>query len=271
MVGARDEGPGDRAEGLEFDSAPRTYERGRPDYPSELFDLLEDRCGLGAGSRVLEIGPGTGQATLALLDRRARVTAVEPGGRLADRLRERAPDLRVIVSGFEDAELPEAGFDLVVSATAFHWVDPGPGLAKCAAALRDEGWLALWWTLFVDPERADPFFEALRPILEARAPNLIDAETVPLHYVLDAEARSREIEAVVAFGPVRQEIFRWEGRHDAAGIRDFYSTVPPWMALEDDLRGELLDDVERVVWEHFDGVIVRPYQTVLYLAQRRPR
>jgi SAM-dependent methyltransferase len=170
-----------RPRGRLFDTVADDYQEGRPGYPEAVFRLLQECCGLGPGTRVLEIGAGSGQATLPILQLGARVTAVEPGATLAGRLRARASSdrLSIIGEGFEDAELPEAGYDLVVSATAFHWVPPEVGYAKAAAALRDHGWLALWWTIFGDPERPDAFVDAFRSIADAKAPALFQEWGVP--------------------------------------------------------------------------------------------
>ncbi|MCW2974924.1 MAG: methyltransferase, partial [Actinomycetia bacterium] len=62
-----------------FDRVAELYDRARPTYPS---DLIVDVAAL--GPRVLEIGPGTGQATRALAERGAQVTAVELGKSLAE-------------------------------------------------------------------------------------------------------------------------------------------------------------------------------------------
>src|SRR5437773_7649949 len=85
-----------------FDQAAEYYDEARPKYPDRLFDDLltaaaeYPRSGWWAQSRVLEIGPGTGQATLPLLERGCAVVAVELGPRLAARLRAHA-------AGFQDA------------------------------------------------------------------------------------------------------------------------------------------------------------------------
>lgn len=262
-----------RPRGRLFDQAAHEYQSGRPGYPEEVFRLLQDRCGLGAASKVLEIGPGSGQATLPILGLGAEVTAVEPGAALAGQLRERAgpADLRIIVARFEDAELPEAGFDLVVSATAFHWVKPDVGYLKAASALRDNGWLAVWWTIFGDPARPDPFLDAFQPIAEAKAPGLMHEGEVPRWYGLDVAGRAAEIERTNRYGPVEHAVLLWQGHHGPAELRRLYSTFSNVLALPEALRAELLDDVEDLVRDRFGGRVTRPYQTVMYLAQRIAR
>jgi SAM-dependent methyltransferase len=262
-----------RERGMLFDTASHDYREGRPDYPREVFTLLGERCGLGVGSRVLEVGAGTGQATLPVLEMGASVTAVEPGAGLAERLVECTSGfpLRVIVSRFEDATITDSSYDLVVSATAFHWVDPRVGLAKAGAALRDHGWLALWWTVFGDATRPDPFHEALMPILRAKAPGLVEEGGAALSYALDLTARRREIATAGLYTSVEQHVIRWEGRHNPAEIRALFSTFSPWLALPEARRSDMLKEVERLARDAFKGCVTRPYQTVIYLAERRAR
>lgn len=75
------------------------YNSGRPGYPDRVYNVLLERCGLSPGARVLEIGPGTGQATGRLLELGASVTGIELSAELADRLRfnHQGQDLEVIV------------------------------------------------------------------------------------------------------------------------------------------------------------------------------
>ncbi len=71
-----------------FDRAAESYDRIRPDYPEALFDDLTALAGLRPGDHLLEVGCGTGQATLPLARRGFRVTCVELGAGLADRPQE---------------------------------------------------------------------------------------------------------------------------------------------------------------------------------------
>jgi SAM-dependent methyltransferase len=117
-------------ERLMFDKVPEIYDRVRPSYPPALFDkafrYLRERVEV-AEPQVVEIGPGTGQATRSLLERGARVTAVEIGASLSAFLRRKFAGesrLEVISAPFEVARLESGAYDLVFSATAFHWIDP---------------------------------------------------------------------------------------------------------------------------------------------------
>lgn len=103
-----------------FDEDALLYDRARPGYPESLFDAI-DR--VAPGRRVLEIGCGTGQATVSLAARRYAVTAVELGASLAEVARANLVAYRsveVLNEDFEWWQGPEVAFDLVVCATAWH-------------------------------------------------------------------------------------------------------------------------------------------------------
>jgi SAM-dependent methyltransferase len=101
------------------------YDEVRPGYPERLFDDLASLSGTEPGARALEIGCGTGQATLPLARRGYRILCVELGANLAAVARTKLadyPNARVLACSFEEWPLKEGTFDLVVSATAFHWL-----------------------------------------------------------------------------------------------------------------------------------------------------
>lgn len=72
-----------------FNEDAELYDRARPGYPPSLIRDLGQLAGIGPDSRVVEIGPGTGQATAALTALGASVTAVELGAALAAVLRRK--------------------------------------------------------------------------------------------------------------------------------------------------------------------------------------
>lgn len=122
-----------------FGEAAELYDRARPGYPQEMFDDLGTLAGVGPGCRVLELGPGTGQATVPLAERGCRIVAVELGAELARVARRNLaafPQAEVVNAAFEDWPLPDGPFDAVVSATAFGWIDPAVRVVKAADARR---------------------------------------------------------------------------------------------------------------------------------------
>lgn len=67
-----------------FDLAPKLYDEGRPAYPDEAIDWIIRRTGITTADPLLEIGPGTGQATVKFAQRGYRVHCVERGKNLAE-------------------------------------------------------------------------------------------------------------------------------------------------------------------------------------------
>jgi len=126
-----------------FGSVAELYDRARPTYPAAVFDDLAELAGLEPGSRVLEIGPGTGKATAELVRRGYSVTGVELSPELAAVARRRAPEAEIVVSDFEAWEPQRADFDLVVAFSASHWIAPELRYAKPARLLRPGGALGV--------------------------------------------------------------------------------------------------------------------------------
>ena len=145
-----------------FDGVAGLYDATRPSYPAEIVDAVLARAAVGRGSNVLEIGCGTGQLTRQLAGRAFNLTAIDIGEAMIQAARRNVADPMVAfeVSSFEEFAASER-FDLIVSATAFHWVDPGVGLAKAAQLLRPGGWLAL---LITEERYPEPLRSRLREL-----------------------------------------------------------------------------------------------------------
>jgi SAM-dependent methyltransferase len=145
-----------------FDDVAELYDATRQSYPNEIVEEIVRTAELEPGSSVLEIGCGTGQLTRRLAGRGLDITAIDIGpGMIAGCKRNVAdPKVAFQVSSFEDFPASQA-FDLIVSATAFHWVDPDLGLAKAADSLRPSGWLAL---LTTGERYREPLRSALRQL-----------------------------------------------------------------------------------------------------------
>src|SRR6266513_3682742 len=92
-----------------FNSDVERYHAQRPSYPTALFEKLVTDTHLPKSAELLEIGPGTGQATKPLAERGYHITAIELGEELAAKAREVLADYHdvdVITGAFENVELP---------------------------------------------------------------------------------------------------------------------------------------------------------------------
>jgi len=163
-----------------FDDDADAYDRSRPVAPGSVFDDLVAGARLQPGAAVVEIGPGTGQATRRLAERGLRVTAVELGGHLAARARQnlaRFPDVEVVTASFEAWDPGPARFQAVVACNSFHWIDPDVRFAKAAAILDGDGHLVVLATPLVVPDGADRFWWDVQDDYAAASEQRLDPAT----------------------------------------------------------------------------------------------
>ena len=259
----------ERAQGRElFGADPEGYDHARRGHAEEVYETLRDRCGLGPGTAVLEVGAGTGQATRRLLELGADpLVALEPDPRLAEFLRARLGDrFEIDETTLEAAEL-DRSFDLAAAASSFHWVEEEIGLAKLHDALRAGGWVALWLTQFGDDERPDPFRDAVDPLFVDVPDSPSSAVDGRPYFGLDGERRQAALVSAGFMEP-EHELFSWSSAWDADGIRALYGTFSPIRSLPTEQLAGFLDAVARIAEDEFGGRVERPLVTSLFTARK---
>jgi SAM-dependent methyltransferase len=256
-----------------FDEVAERYADARPGYPPEVYDEIGLR--VAPPARVLEIGPGPGVATVALAERGYAVLAVELGPQLADVARRRLaafPGARVVTADFHAFD-PEPGtFDLVLSASAFHWIVREVGYRKAWNALRDGGWLALMWNASVRGRgRAARFWDASDGLYARHAPSLARPPEARVRSRARGELdRRREIRSSGLFSPVFRRSWRWQRTFDAPAYLALLDTYSDHRVLEPRQRRALYHALTGLIGGEFGGSVVREYLTILYLARRLP-
>jgi ubiquinone/menaquinone biosynthesis C-methylase UbiE len=157
----------DPARARGFDEWAGEYDQFRPGYPEELFDTIAARLPLPRQPHVVDLGAGTGRASLAMAAYGWRVTAVEPGRPMLDLLRGNASSEGLVVSTLqasaEATGLDPASADLVTAAQSFHWFDKPAALTEMARILKPSGGVALFWNVR-DRERS-PFLADYEELL----------------------------------------------------------------------------------------------------------
>lgn len=233
---------------MHFDARADEYAAARPPYPAVLWTRLRALGLLQPGSSALDLGAGTGQATGPLLEAGLRVTAVEPGPRLAARLRAAHPAARVLNERAEDADFTGDEFDLVVAATSIHWMDLGVVLPKVHACLRESGRFLVWRHVFGDPQRRPTAFrDRVYEIVRARpaAPARQSAE--------DLAATAGRLTASGLFDVEEAATFLWDAELSSEQVGRLFATFSDWSAHEVRQAAAAVDDLGGVVLEHYSS------------------
>jgi SAM-dependent methyltransferase len=254
-----------------FDTVADRYHQARPDYPTELFAVLVSKARLSPAARLLEVGCGTGKATLPLAKRGFRITCLEPGPHLAVAARQNLAgyDVEVVERTFEDWLPPGAErFDLIFAATAWHWVDPAVGYQLAWRWLRPGGQLAIWRADHVFPAGGDQLFRELQPvyeeIYEGHPPGRGD-------YIAPGEQPDdrADIEASGLFDVTLIQQFDWEVRYSAEQYIALIGTFSSHIDMADWQRDRLYGEIRRRLAARPDGMVRRHWGAVLHLATRR--
>jgi SAM-dependent methyltransferase len=246
---------------LSFNDVAETYDHIRPSYPDDVFDVLF--AALPDQPHVIEVGPGTGQATRGLLARGASVHAIEIGPAMAAKLRSNLPTdrLTITVGDFERVALPEHAADAVFSASAYHWIAPEAQTSRPADLLRDGGILATADLVQVDSAADRGFFAAAQPIYE-RYGQGHSGPPAPLRAEVEPALRS-QLEADDRFGDVQVHTYDWDQTYSASEYRDLMSSFSVTQMMEEPARTSLLDDMQAFVEREFDGSVTRPLVVAL--------
>jgi SAM-dependent methyltransferase len=251
-----------------FDDAPELFDRTRPVCPPQLFDELTALAQLPAGARLLEIGCGTGQATLPLAERGYAVVALDIGPRLAEFTQRKLatfPNVEIINTAFEAWDAAGTRFDGVVAFNAFHWLDPDVRYAQAAQLLPAGGALVLVGTRFVLPDNAEPFWAEMQE--DYAAIHGGPAPDPPPHPDAVGDLRG-EIEASGSFRTVAVQRYLWNVRYTADEYISLLSTASWHRQLDAESRRDLFERLRQRIAAQPEGAINATLLATLHVAQR---
>jgi trans-aconitate methyltransferase len=277
----------DLSRGMTFNDAASSYDRYRPRYPRALFDDLQRVVGVDAQSRILEVGCGPGVATEEMMARGWSVLAVDPGAELGRVAREKFGDDRfaVEIATFDEWDSRGRKFDLVFSATAYHWVAPVLRWVKAAEVLDERGFIALTSNKAMsegsfhdfavvtselrrshgaDDERESPSVQELTEIVDDTG------------YDVGAlwEAMSPQGSDVIAgdlFGVPDVRLYPWVTTYSTVEALGLMATYSRYLAMDMAKRATLFERLAAIIDRDYGGALTRHYVTVLAMAPRTSR
>lgn len=252
---------------MSFDGDPEAYDRARPGYPEQLYSDIISECGLAEHSRLLEIGCGTGKATLAFARRGYSVDAVEIGAHMAEFAAEKTAGYHVNILNvpFEELNVADSTYDLVFAATSFHWIDRQTSLTKVKRALTPRGHLAVFWHSHLITGETRQMFDTLQHAYDGKAPE-ISRSTVRKQ----AESSSPEFQVALQesglFGNIWRRSYRFTENYDADTYIRLLSTYSDHITLGEQSKSSLFAEIRKLIGEMPGGRITKEYETVLFIA-----
>jgi trans-aconitate methyltransferase len=254
---------------LSFGGVAELYDRARPSYPEALVDDVLEFAGVGVGpaDRVLDVGAGTGKATLLFAERGLDVVGLEPSAEMAAVARRNCAgyaNVTIEQTEFERWRPGERRFRVLVSGQAWHWIAPEVRYTAARAALEAGGALAPFWNI---PDwdacaLRDELREAYRRSGEGDGvADPFRPGTQPGH-----DHWLEEIAATSGFDGAHERYYHWRSTYTTQRYLELLGTQSANLVMEDAQRERFMSDVAGVIDAH-GGAFELPYVTQLCLAR----
>ncbi|NLI54579.1 MAG: methyltransferase domain-containing protein [Clostridiales bacterium] len=245
------------------------YAAARPGYPPELYRDIVEFAALREGAKILEIGAGPGQATEYFVQNRYDLTALEISEEQVRFLKSRFSrhqNFHCACSAFEDYACAGETYDLIFSATAFHWIGPEVGYPKAYYLLRQNGVMAVFWHLASIVAPGTEMLRHVRDIYRVYAPELDDyisreeAQELPLH-------RIAQMQTGGLFQTPVSRVYRWNDEYDTARYLKLMNSYSDFHAVSREARTAILGNAAAYIDDN-GGRIMIPQEVRLYMAKK---
>ncbi len=257
------------SKGLEttFNKVCIEYDKWRPNYPKELYDDIFRKIEINQYSDVLEIGIGTGQATKPILETGCNLIAIELGDHLAEFSKEKYNKydrFSVKNMSFEDFETTPNSFNLIYSATAFHWIPEEVGYPKVYHMLKSGGIFAR----FANHPNKDNENHHIHIALEKIYAKYMPGSKDPGEYTEENAKKIADLACKYGFDDVGYKLYHRTRSFSAEEYIRLLGTYSDHIALEERKRLKLFDEIKQTI--HDNGGIITVYDTIDLALSRKP-
>ncbi len=244
-----------------FDTIPDQFDKFRPRYSEELFAFLNAEAGIGPGKRVLEIGPGTGQATEPVLRTGCEYHAIELGEHLYRKMKEKygdLPNFHIVNDDFITHDFGDMQFDMIYSAATIQWIPEEVAFSKTFDLLKPGGVLAMMLTRSEYRSNNEALYEKIQALYERYYKPDIPYMHGKFRYLAAPEYGYTEV--------TRHE-FSGQRAFDAEEYVAFSGTHCDHMVIPEPLRTEFFEGLRKAVLDAGDRIVFNDTY-VLYLTKK---
>jgi ubiquinone/menaquinone biosynthesis C-methylase UbiE len=255
--------------GLEttFNTVCYEYDKVRPTYVTELYDDIFSAKDINQCSKVLEIGIGTGQATLPILEKGCSLTAIELGDKLAEYTKQKFSNYKnfdIKNMAFQDFKCPPNSYDLIFSASAFHWIPEELGYTKVYEMLNSGGVFARFANHpFKDKEREE-IHVAMQKIYSRYLPGTLSG----VEYSEEDAKNRADISKKYGFIDVSYELYHRTRTFNAKEYVALLGTYSDHIAIEEQTRMRFFSEIEKTIEDL--GNVITLYDTIDLQLSRKP-
>jgi SAM-dependent methyltransferase len=248
-----------------FNLVPELYDEIRPHYPLSILQQIEDYAHLTPDSKLVEIGPGTGQASDYFIRQGYSFLGIELGVELAafaQRKYAGHANAAFIEASFEDWHGENRSFDLFLAAQSFHWIDVDFGLRKAANVLKQKGVIALLWNL--DESQHTEFWKRGSSVHNEYFPDESSASRLTL---LDwSKEYAESLQESQLFDDTRVVEHKWQRAYSADEWIRMRNTFSPDLSLPPARKEEFHGKLKALI-EELGGSFTRYYRCVSVLGR----
>jgi SAM-dependent methyltransferase len=255
----------DLERGAIFDASAMDYDQYRPSYPNVVVREVVSLSNLRSSSRLLEIGCGTGKATVPFAARGFTIDCVDPGKKLiafAERNCRWWQSVVFMTGRFEEVHLEPYAYDLIYSAQAFHWVDPTVRLQKVSRLLREDGCLALMYNY--PGKQKDNVLKFITDDIKEES----DGKLTAWDYMEEVADWEREIRSSGLFKKTKIMRHRWTQQYNSEKYAGLFRTYSDFLSLPKRIQKKVLGCMRRIIKSN-GGYIHRSYDCVLIHSRKR--
>jgi len=253
-----------------FDVFADNYNYVRPGYPEKMYKDIKEICTVSNKSILLEIGAGSGIATIELAKLGCKVIGIEPGANLAEIAKKQTTqfsNVEIREKTFEELEASDKSFDIVLALTSFHWISEFMKYQKVHSVLKDDGSFGLVWNSFFQSDskatqEINQLYQELLPDVYPKTD-----ENVNVSVLNKLATREKEINESDLFYIhfLRKYVSVWN--YDVDTYPKLLNTFPKIIKVEENRRKEFLYRVGEIVKQY--GKISIPVLTTLIICRKK--